>query len=88
MTKEETKKYISKCAKKTFSKSIKDIKKDLQENCKKNGFGCSDYLKDNENGYLFFYTDNANFCKGKKNGFGAGFYARLQFCGFVTDIKF
>ena len=87
MTKQEIKTHIKKCAKKTFSKSLTDIKKDLLKNCKENGFGCSDYLKDNENGYLFFYTDNSNFCNGKENGFGAGFYARLKFCGFVTDIK-
>ena len=87
MNKEEAKKYISKCAKKTFNKSLTDIKKELIKNCKENNFGCSDYLKDNLNGYILFYTDNANFCQGKKNGFGAGFYARLKFCGYVNEIK-
>jgi len=88
MRNEEVKKHIIKCAKKTFNKNLKDIKKYLQENCKKSGFGCSEYLKDKANGYLFFYTDNANFCQGKKNGFGAGLYARLKFCGYIKEIKF
>jgi len=87
MTKQQINIYIKKCAKKTFNKSLTEIKKDLKENCIKNGFGCSDYLKDNKNGFLLFYTENENFCNGIKNGFGAGFYARLKFCGFVKDIK-
>ena len=88
MTKEEVKKHIIKCAKKTFSKSIKEIKNELLENSKKSGLGCSDLLKDKANGYSFFYTENKNFCQGKQNGYGAGLYARLYFCGHSTDIKF
>ena len=52
MTKEEAKKHIIKCAKKTFSKSVKDIKKDLQENCKKNGFGVGLYARLKFCGYV------------------------------------
>ena len=87
MTKEQVKKHIIKCAKKTFSKSFQDIKKDIYNSYKKNDFGCSDYLTDKKNGYYLFFTDNQNFCNGKKNGFGAGYYARLKYCGYVEHIK-
>jgi hypothetical protein len=87
MNKEEIKSHLIQCAEKTFSKDIESIKKDLYKSCKKNAYGCSDYLADKENGYSLFYTDNQNFCNGEKNGYGAGYYARLKFTGFTNDIK-
>ena len=85
MNKEQALQKVLKNIPKTFGKSFEELKKDILKSCKANGYGCSDYFKDHENGYWLFYTENPNFQN--QNGKGAGFYARLHFCGFVSDLK-
>lgn len=82
---ESAKQKIYRLVPQTFGKSYEQLKKDIFENCKKNGYGCSDHFRDKANGYAIFYTENKYFENAKGNG--AGFYAYLNHCGFRTSVK-
>ena len=85
MNTQETKRKIYELIPQAFGKSYEQLKKDILKNCKANGYGCSDYFTDKKNGYSLFYTENPNFENAKGNG--AGFYARLYFCGYCSSVK-
>ena len=38
-------------------------------------------------GVKLMMTDNANYCGGVNNGFGAGVYAIVSLCGMETSVK-
>ncbi len=70
-----------------FGKSWPELKKEIRDNCTKNGYGSSDNFKCLAKGYAISFTNNTNFMQGKWNGGGAGFFAHLNGVGMVRTIR-
>jgi hypothetical protein len=83
--KNEIRKKIYELIPQRFGKTTNQVKKELFQNCKKNGYGCSDILK--TNGFGLLYTENENFENANGEGEGAGHYARIYYTGYCEHVK-